>query len=332
MSLDFHALVHSASMDTNNPFKLIRDGGAHIKNEPRPLPLGVQEVLKFPADLESAVIVPALGPHRDLQVILEIWLVLHAILPEYHPRRQRVLASMSALPEFSVKERYPISELAEDYPKMWKRAISLPSYFNDITELLSWGCFAEFLSVEDGHYLVPKFDVISDVRCHIEDCMAESIIQQLKKHHGPALDPAAAAAAATSGSSQAPSLPPILSNLKNSFKIRFLYEPQPVELGFASFKTLVESNIDLCVVDAVGSSGVRSGIGIDIRVFPGPVGKLRPLVRALLQVQHDHKQYMSDPDLPASPIYPPFTSSYHQILDRYLRDAIDPHLKKASSL
>ena len=156
LSLDFHALVHSASLDTNNPFKLIRDGRSLIKTEPSPLPPGVEEVLKFPSDLELAVIIPALGPHRDLQVILEIWLVLHAILPEYHPRRQHVLASRSALPEFSVMERYPISELSEDYPKMWNRPISLPSYFTNLHELLSWGPFAEFLTIEDGGFLVPK--------------------------------------------------------------------------------------------------------------------------------------------------------------------------------
>jgi hypothetical protein len=52
---------------------------------------------------------------------------------------------------------------------------------------------------------------------------------------------------------------------------------------------------------------------------PAPLGSCGPSSEPSFRCN----TYMTDPDIPASPIYPPFTSSYHKILDKYLCDSIE---------
>lgn len=91
------------------------DGDVEARSEPL-------SRLTLPAELEGVLVEPELGPHKELQTLLEVWLCLHAVLTEVHPARLAAAKRAKEAGELKTplqRERYPVALLREDYRREW---------------------------------------------------------------------------------------------------------------------------------------------------------------------------------------------------------------------
>lgn len=169
--LDALALLQRAgSAPAQNPYKLIRkQGQAEAAAAEGTKVGGAGERFVLPAEIAGTTLVPMLGPHRELQILLETWLCLHSVLPEYTPARQAALAqaataastgdaaaagtdAAAAAAAAGADARYPASRVQHDYWRQWSKTLDPCMLgFECIADLMCWEVFAPLLDfVEDG--------------------------------------------------------------------------------------------------------------------------------------------------------------------------------------
>ncbi|KAG1658599.1 hypothetical protein FOA52_016211 [Chlamydomonas sp. UWO 241] len=259
--------------------------------------------LRVPPELEGVLVEPELGPHKELQTLLEVWLCLHAVLPDVHSARLAALAKARAAGELPAnpprdggpRESYPVAALREDYRREWGKVLQLmPLAFGDLVELLQWELFRNVVEVKSAERagekgsLIPCFDVLADVR----DVLAEFMERALAAQQSARQDAEAQAALRRDSGFNAEktalaaleaALPP-LDDVRKTFKMRFLYEPSQQRMGFNSFKALVDANSDLC--STVPARGPTAPPGSSVVVTNANV-RLRTLTKVALALQLD---------------------------------------------